>query len=957
MTFPSWPVGTVTFLFTDIENSTVLWERFPEQMKAALSAHDAAMRASVEAHDGLIVKTTGDGVHAVFATAPAAVAAALAAQMAMIPTSTSQRSLKTSEVSGDTLPQLRIRAGLHTGDAQLRDGDYYGSAVNRAARIMSIGHGDQILMSAVTAALLDGRLPEHTSLRDLGEHRLRGLNRPERVFQLVSPDLPDAFPPLRIDERLPGNLPDQLTSFIGREAELADVKEHLHQARLLTVTGPGGTGKTRLSLQVGHDLLPAYRHGVWFVELAPLADADLVPQTVASLWELSGSPFTTLEEQLTDYLRAKEMLLILDNCEHLVAACADLAASLLPDAPGLTILASSREGLGVPGEMTFHLPALSVPPRDITTADALRGYEAVQLFVERAQSARAGFALTDQNAQAIGQIVRRLDGIPLAIELAAARTKLMPPAQLASHLDDRFRLLTGGSRTALPRQQTLRALIDWSYDLLDPAEQWFFRQLGVFAGGWTFEAAEALVAAGPPSEVFETSEVIDVFDLLAGLVNKSLIMMDDEAGEARFDFLQTIRQYARDKLFETGETAAARDRHLDYFAGKILALAPMTSSMDQGLTTIGLADAGLPAWADGLRPDLDNIRAALEWAVEADPERALALAMDMAAYFQIDWRDEEGNEWIEASLAELGPLPPPDDEDTARLNALYVNGLILQAYLLGKSGEQQRGYDKVLKAIALARRLGPSFERELATGLITSLRTGAAVGAPDVLDNAVEADRLFDKYNMPLGRVSPLTAVAFAHLMKGDVEEANGILNQVQEILDAETNPIFVALAVLPVSRLAEALQRPEEARAIMMRGLEISRIHQLGGWSAIVLESDLAHLERRQDNLDVAERAYRQTIPVWLEIGNRPAIANQLESFGMLERQRGRLERAATLLGAAEALRDSIDSHMTPQERVEYDHQLAALQAAMDPAELAAAWQAGRDLEMEAAVEFALGR
>jgi class 3 adenylate cyclase len=315
------PTGTVTFLFTDIENSTPLWERFPVEMEAALADHDRMMREAIESHGGLVVKTTGDGVHAVFEMAQDAVAAALAAQTAVI--------------TGSDLPDLagapiRIRAGLHTGDAQLRDGDYYGSAVNRAARLMGIGHGGQILLSGITAGLLDGRLPSEASLFDLGKHRLRGLSRPEQVFQLLGAGLPASFPPLRTDDGPPGNLPEELTRFIGREAELVAIKELLTHTRLLTITGPGGTGKTRLSLQVARSLVPDYRHGVWFVELASLADGDLVPQTVASLWAVSANPFATLSQQLADYLRAKELLLILDNCEHLVPACARLAADLLP---------------------------------------------------------------------------------------------------------------------------------------------------------------------------------------------------------------------------------------------------------------------------------------------------------------------------------------------------------------------------------------------------------------------------------------------------------------------------------------------------------------------------------------------------------------------------------------------------------------------------------------------------
>ncbi|MEZ4519403.1 MAG: adenylate/guanylate cyclase domain-containing protein [Chloroflexota bacterium] len=482
MTSPSeWPEGTVTFLFTDIEGSTQLWEQYPQHMREALAHHDALLQQVIHENNGRLVKTTGDGALAVFTTAHDALAAGLAIQHAF----------QDKPVVADR-PALHVRIGIHTGEAQLRGGDYFGSAVNRAARIMALANGDQVLLSGVTTVLVTDVLPPGVTLCDLGEHQLRGLSRPEQVFQLNASGLRQEFPPLRAAPHLVGNLTQPLTSFVGRERELESVEKLLGESRLVTLTGPGGTGKTRLSLEIGRIVQDQYKHGVWFVELAPIGDPDLVPAAVGELWGLHDGLMGPVEQQVMNYVRSKELLLILDNCEHLVSACAQLATDLLPVAPELTILASSREGLGVAGETTYHLPTLSVPERSVTDVDALGRYEAVRLFVQRAQAARSGFQLTDHNATAVGQIVRRLDGIPLAIELAAARVKLMPPEQLASRLDDRFRLLTGGSRTALPRQQTLRALIDWSYDLLDEQEKWFLRQLGVFVGGWTLEAAEAI---------------------------------------------------------------------------------------------------------------------------------------------------------------------------------------------------------------------------------------------------------------------------------------------------------------------------------------------------------------------------------------------------------------------------------------------------------------------------------
>ncbi|MFN2181403.1 MAG: adenylate/guanylate cyclase domain-containing protein, partial [Candidatus Promineifilaceae bacterium] len=461
------PTGTVTFFFSDIEDSSHLWEAHPVGMREALARHDEILRTAVNANGGAVIKNTGDGLHAVFPTAHGAVAAAVA----------SQKRLAYEPWSSIAQDILKVRMGIHTGEAQERDGDYFGTAVNRAARIMAIGHGGQVLLSSVTAALCDDHSLENVALNDLGEVRLRGLARPEHVYQLEISGLPAAFPPLHTEGVLSGNLPQQLTSFIGREKEQEEVSHLLSTARLLTLTGPGGTGKTRLSLEVAGDLQDHYANGVWLVELAPLSDPAAVPTAVAGLWDLRENPMMSLERVLADYLRGKETLLILDNCEHLVAACAQLAAELLAAAPRLTILASSREGLGIAGETTVHLPTLRIPEVGVSDLESLQGFESVQLFVDRARAVRPGFSLTAENAAAVGRIVRRLDGIPLALELAAARLKLLPPEQLAERLDDRFRLLTGGSRTALPRQQTLRALIDWSYDLLDDEERWFMRQM------------------------------------------------------------------------------------------------------------------------------------------------------------------------------------------------------------------------------------------------------------------------------------------------------------------------------------------------------------------------------------------------------------------------------------------------------------------------------------------------
>ncbi len=498
------PTGTVTLLFTDIEGSTQLLHALRDQYALVLADQRAILRAAFDQWAGCEIDTQGDAFFVAFARATDAVNAVVQAQ----------RNLAAHAWTDGVT--VRVRMALHTGEAMLATTGYVGIDVHRAARICSAGHGGQVLLSQTTRDLVEEALPNGVALRDLGEHRLKDLKRPEHVYQLVIADLPADFAPLKSLDAHPHNLPIQLTSFIGREQEMARVKELLEGARLLSLTGSGGAGKTRLALQVAADLIDEFPDGVWFVELAPLTDAGLIPQTVASLLGLreeAGRPVMTM---LSDYLRAKTTLLLLDNCEHLIDACAKFADTILHVAPKIKILATSREALGIAGETAYRVPSLSLPPPQlpISNYQSLNQYESVRLFIDRALAVQPDFSVTNANAPALAQICHRLDGIPLALELAAARVKSLSVEQIAVRLDDRFRLLTGGSRTALPRQQTLRAAIDWSHSLLTEEERVLLRRLSVFAGGWTLDAAQAVCGCDPV-------RADDVLDLLARLVDKS----------------------------------------------------------------------------------------------------------------------------------------------------------------------------------------------------------------------------------------------------------------------------------------------------------------------------------------------------------------------------------------------------------------------------------------------------
>ena len=647
---PALPTETYTFLFTDIQGSTRLWEQHPDAMRAVLARHDALLRASIEAHGGHVFKTAGDSFHAAFADAEAALSAALAAQTAL-------HAEPWLLPPGET---LRVRAALHVGAAEERGGDYFGVPLSRTARLLSAAHGGQTLVSEAFAALADGALVSDASLRSLGRHRLKDLAQPQEVFQLVHPALPDAFPPLRSLEAFTHNLPSQLSSFVGRTREMEDARRLLAETRLLTLTGTGGVGKTRLALQVAAEAIEDYPSGVWLVDLAPLTDPALLPQAVAAVLgirEESGE--RTLVQTLTDALRLRSALLLWDNCEHLVDACAHLAETLLRACPGLRLLATSREALAIGGEAVLPISSLSLPPNaEAATPEALADCDSVRLFVDRAEAAQPAFRLSDGNVAAVVQVCARLDGIPLALELAAARVRVLTPEQIAGRLDDRFRLLSGGSRTALPRQQTLRALIDWSYDLLPPAEKALLRRLSVFAGGWALEAAET-VCTGHDVEDWE------VLDLLSRLVAKSLVVVEPpDAGRVRYHLLENLRSYARERLAETGEANALAARHRDWFVDLAEEAEPRLSGPEQG------------SWLDRLEKDHDNLRAALTFShdVGGDIEAGLRLAGALWKFWWMRGYFSEGRGFLERALANSGGVNP-----SLRAKALNRVGILAEA--------------------------------------------------------------------------------------------------------------------------------------------------------------------------------------------------------------------------------------------------------------------------------------
>ena len=868
------PSGTVTFLFTDIEGSTRLWEHQPADAREALARHDALAADRIAVHAGVLVKSrgAGDSLFAVFARATDAVQAALALQLAL----------------WSETPLLRARMALHTGEAQERDGDYYGPAVNRCARLRAIAHGGQILLSLPAEELARDTLPAGASLRDLGEQRLRDLARPERVFQLCHPDLPSDFPALKSLDALPNNLPRQLTSFVGREPEIAQVRELLDATRLLTLTGAGGSGKTRLVLQAAADVLDQYPDGVWFVDLAPITDPALVPQTVASALTVREEAGKPLAQSVTEYARPKQFLLVLDNCEHLLDACARFADALLRACPHVKLLATSREALAVPGETSWRVPKLSLPQAGaLPSLEALTQFEAVRLFLDRAGSVLPGFAVTNANAPAVAQVCHRLDGIPLALELAAARVKVLSVEQIALRLDDRFRLLTGGSRTVLPRQQTLHAALDWSYELLTDQEKALLARLSVFAGGWRLEAAES-VCAGDPIEEWE------VLDLLARLVDKSLVSAEMQGEQERYNLLETVRQYGQERLLESGGQGAVRRRHRDWFV----------TYAEQQIAFL-LSGSHEASAIERLEEEYANLRSAFDEALRGtDDSDALARLAGSLYWFWTGHHASEGRQMLAAAVA------------YAKATG-HVTGQLL------------------LRAARLADEVGDSSTARALNA--EALRNARAAGEWPAL-------------------VEALGWVGFCELRQGQFSMASAYyleaLQLAQENEDRPTIP-WLLLSLGHVSRFerryAEARQRYSEAQAHFQ---EYGLASSVGAEHVLL---NLAHVERLTGDLVLAHSYYVGGLRSIYERGDMTMIPLCLEGLACLAASWGQPDRAARLFGAAEALREALDIRMSPVDRAECEAPQQAARAALAEDDFASAWAAGRAMTLEQALADAV--
>lgn len=917
------PNGTVTFLFTDIEGSTQIALEQPDTWETLRSRHHEILRTAIEAQHGFVFQIVGDAFCAAFQTTGEAIRAAVQTQIDL-----------QNEAWGTTA--IKVRMGIHTGTVDYQEsGEYRGYlTLSRAQRIMSAAHGGQVLVSFTTHELLQDNLSEGVNLLDLGEHRLKDMLRPEHIYQLLIPNLPSQFPPLKALDAPLHNLPSQMTSFIGREKEIQEIREAFGKSRLVTLTGSGGAGKTRLGLEIARLILGRFSDGVWFVELAPVSDAMLIPQTLVSVFNLREDRHRSTLEVLTDYLRAKKLLLVLDNCEHLIEAAALCSETLLQACPQLCILATSREALGINGEFAYRVPSLTTPnPDQLPELEQLEQMDSIRLFLDRAVISKSSFSLTKDNASALAQICYRLDGIPLAIELAAARIKMLSPEQIASRLDDRFRLLTGGSRTALPRQQTLRAMIDWSYSLLSEEEKTLFRRLAVFVGGWTLEAAEAVCS--------EERSGFDVLELLTRLVDKSLVITEESIHGIRYHRLETIRQYSREKFFETDEVETIRDQHLDHFVH-------FAELVDENLK-----GGNQMVWQALMSDEQDNLRAALQWGLTRNPKHALRIVGAANLFWTAGGYSAEGFRWTQRALQAVEKGSLNGGEDTLRVRAKALCGLTRLFLSLGDNlNARQVAEESVNLYRQTTDQLG------LAFALVILAYPLLFLGERALAESALQESYAIAKE-------------------AGDVYLICRSLNMLARVIVDLYHDLDLSQRYIEESyhRAREAGLQSQEAQASSIRGsiamgrndYESARAHyqeavrvydEIGARFNVILEkSNLAHMERTLGNYEAALDYYRDTITAFRDIGQSGAVAHQLECFGFIALAQNQASRAVQLFASASALREQANTPMTPTELTYFDQQIGSARQQMAANEFNSVWSQGSSMSMEQAVAFAWER
>ena len=908
------PTGTVTLFFTDIEGSTRLWEQHPEAMGAALQRHDSLLRSVIESKGGYVFKTVGDAFCAAFASAANAVEAGIAAQQGL---------------QAERWPEhadLRVRMALHTGKCEERDGDYFGPTVNRTARLEATAHGRQVVLSQATAVLVRDRLPDSVDLTDLGSHRLKDLARPEQIFQLNVHGLEVAFPPLRSldNPALPNNLPAQPASFVGRTREVAEVRLLVEDHRLVTLTGAGGSGKTRLALQVAAELLDGSGDGVWLVELAPISDENLVATTMEDVLGISRQPGRPEFDALVDALEPQRTLIVLDNCEHLIGSCAKIADTILRRCPGVHLMATSRQPLGIGGEAIYRVPSLSLP--DEAGASSPAESDAVALFMDRARSQRIDLTLDEEAAPLLASICRRLDGMPLAIELAAARLRSMSIASLHDRLDHRFRLLTGGSRSALPRQQTLRATMEWSYSLLNEPEQSLLRRLSVFAEGFDLEAAETVCSLGD-------MDVFDIAELLGSLVDKSLVVAEPIGSGVRYRLLETIRQFGAEHLVERDatEAEAVAAAHCGHFLSVAEQIAAQLTGPEQGR---GFAR---------LDADFANLRRSIQYSVDDPKNTTLALRF-AAALHRYGWVRSRASEVIAGIEPVLErPAATTDPELLARaLLSISTSNWYIDHQTAQRLGEW---------AVATARQLED--DRILAEALACLSVDYVSVGRMDwslpLSREAVQRARGLDDDVV-------LSLCLACDLLARNRSDLTSTRSYDEAIASAERAGDLYQILALNNNAGCDALQREDLAAARIYLERAQWADHELG-MEPSNTTANLAWVAREEGDAESANRMFREALLAGCRAGESTRLAGALLGFACLAGDSGVWRRSAVLHAVAQALLDQRGEPWPLPEARYREINLGEIQRSLDGDQVLEAFAEGRTLSLDDAIELSLGR
>jgi predicted ATPase/class 3 adenylate cyclase len=908
-------VETLTFLFTDIEGSTALLGRLGDDDYAqVLAGHHALIRSALAAHGGREVDTQGDAFFAVFSSPRACVAAVL--QM--------QRAIAAHAWPGGE--RVRVRMGIHCGEAARTAAGLVGLEVHRAARVAAVGYGGQVLVSEAAAALVRGWLPPGAALADLGVHRLKDLGRPEQIFQLHGPGLPAEFPPLRSlgNPALPNNLPAQLSAFIGREREVSEVRALVESSRLVTLTGAGGCGKTRLGLQVAAELLDGSGDGVWLVELAAVTDQDAVPAAISQALRLTVDPGRPALEALLEALAPQDVLVVVDNCEHLIGGCAKTAEAIVRRCPKVHLLGTSREPLGIGGETIYRVPSLSLPGPDDSESGTPGSSDAVALFADRARANGVALDMDEQAGPLVVSVCRRLDGMPLAIELAAARLRSMSLAELAGRLDRRFRLLTGGSRTALERQQTLRATVGWSYSLLTGAEQLLLGRLSVFAGGFGLDAVEAVCGCGD-------LDVLDVADLLGSLVDKSLVVAEQAGETLRYRLLETIRLFAAERLAEAGEeeAAAVAAAHCAHFLAVAEAAAPCLTGPEQG------------RWLARLDGDEANLRRAAAHAAGEPDGTAVMLRLGVALrrYWEARSREREAFGLLVPALRRPGARADP---------GLFIAALVVAARV-GCFTDVTPARQLAEQAVQLARRLGD--DRLLIGALATLCAACFFAGEP-------EAGRPFGQEAVERARRS------------GDDVLLGVSLHAYLLTIDPARSAPFYAEAIACTERSGDHLTNCNVYNnagvfALIAGDVSAARAHleaaahaaEQIGWEADFIPLNLGKVLRAEGDLDGARSMLQAGLRISRRNGDNVQMAGAIRGLACLAGDAGDWHQAAVLHGAAQAFRDRTGCPWQPHDVLGRQDSLDQARAHLGDEQQEQAYAQGMALSLDKALDLALGK